>query len=163
MNTPNPSSLQGADPQEGMSQEGMRPLTEKESSILQETLLRTAKREPTRDQHGEIPEEIESVLKNLARSGWQFSRNAHRLYPDNIHTFSDYSATALPKDLEPAIACYHKMQEEIKEYRKALGEIQGICGTITKPLHFSQHTPELISNVVKAALTKYPQGKEGGK
>lgn len=73
--------------------------------------------EPAPAQQGEIPEEIESLLKNLARSGWQFARNAHRLYPDNKHTFSDYSATTLPKDLEPAIACYHKMQEEIAIYK----------------------------------------------
>lgn len=108
------------------------------------------------ERQGEIPEEIESVLKNLARSAWQFARNAHRLYPDNKHTFSDYSATTLPKDLEPAIACYHKMQEEIKEYRKAL---QNFVDKVDRGEARSKRSYAEMKDI----LAKYPQGKEGGK
>lgn len=105
--------------------------------------------EPVPALQGEISEEITAA--EILHKHMLGRKNSYM--HDAMEEYAQYKCDLL----------YHKMQEEIKEYRKALGEIQGICGTITKPLHFSQHTPELISNVVKVVLVKYPQGKEGWK
>lgn len=37
----------------------------------------------------------EEILRELAYKAWRFAANAYRLYPENKHTFSDYSNTIM--------------------------------------------------------------------
>jgi hypothetical protein len=55
---------------------------------------------------------IQESLRELAYKAWSFARNAHRLYPDNNHTFSDYSTTLLGDDMKAAES---KMSEHVMQ------------------------------------------------
>ena len=66
---------------------------------------------------------IEEILRELCYKAWHFARNAHRLYPDNKHTFSDYSSTEMKKDIDAATKAMEEyLQENTKEFLLYLDE-----------------------------------------
>jgi hypothetical protein len=44
------------------------------------------------------------TIRILMWNAWKAAANAHRLYPENKHTFTDYYDTIGEKDLDQAIA-----------------------------------------------------------
>lgn len=131
---------------------------------------------------GEVPEEIIAELWEKEKLSGHGLAGAYRLGAITIYHRMQEEIKELSDKLKYERHCAKEMQNfqtdrimalqsqlssyqtEIADYRKALEEIQEICGTIGRPIAFSQQTPELISALIKKILAKYsPKAQEGEK
>lgn len=97
--------------------------------------------EPAPVSQGEIPEKIEKMIDQAA--------NEYQYKLPHGHEFTEEDHFG-----EGAEWMYHKMQEEIQDYRNALKKLfyGGVYGEDESPM-----------SEASRLLAKYPQGKEGGK
>lgn len=101
---------------------------------------------------GQIPEEIMEWIKEKCFEVFPY------VYDDDAHCMGiDAKRHAGTKI---AMLLYHKMQEEIKDYRKALDFAQAELRACYRNLNFNGSN---IFDLIDKTLAKHPQGKEGGK